>query len=145
MVTKPPGDGRLHVCDDLELEVIDINSRTALEQPVCRLSRELYLKILDIPFTAMPDSWLDQVTRAVLSVGSNWCEGIGKRGTPKAAGNSYRIARGSGYEAAFQLHVAELAGLEELAHEICDIMDAEIVLEAAARVPEAAVEEEPAT
>jgi len=103
-----------------------MTSKEAREHEICRLSKELYLSIIDLPYSAMPDGWFAQVTDAILSMGSNWAEGIGRRGTPKAPAAFYRHARGSGYEASWQLWAADLTGPLELCDKICDLMDGEL-------------------
>jgi four helix bundle protein len=79
-----------------------VTSKEARRHPVVVASAELYAAIART-LVVQPGDWHDQIARCVLSVGSNWCEGIGRRGTAKSSLSFFRIARGSGYEAALTI------------------------------------------
>lgn len=102
-----------------------MNSREALEHPVVVASMKV-CRMLSASGLPTHADLFQQMERASLSVGSNWMEGIGRRGTAKSSQSFYRIARGSGYELAFQAAFAELKALLEEIHVLCDLMDHEI-------------------
>lgn len=81
------------------------------------------LYALHVSLKENPGDWWFQASSAALSIGSNWVEGIGKRGTPKAELAAWRHARGSGYELAFQLDMVGLDMLTRSVDELCDLMD----------------------
>lgn len=114
-----------------------MTSESARKCEVAARTIALY-KILRTPeiLNGQPNYWVDQVSRSVLSVASNWVEGIGRGIKTRSEMQFFRIARGSGYEAAIQLH---MHGLSELCSEmdaICNIMESFITQESTEIVEE---------
>jgi hypothetical protein len=103
-----------------------LNSRDARNNDICRLSRVLFERLVGLDPLKFPGDWLFQLGKATLSIGSNWVEGIGKRGTPKAAAGFWRHARGSAYEAAFQFETVGMNYEAQVADNICDLIDSAI-------------------
>lgn len=100
-----------------------MNSAEARSNEICNLSRVLYRALMDHDPTEFPGDWHSQLGKSTLSIGSNWVEGIGRRGTPKAPLAFWRHARGSAYEAAFQFATVGLRDLAQTADTVCDLID----------------------
>jgi four helix bundle protein len=113
-----------------------MTSREVVKQKVPTLSLVLF-RAISVRRGELGDELASQLLRSVLSIGSNWCEAHGRRGTPKSMSQFFRIARGSAYEALFQLQVAGWTDLESVAEDICEELESVID---AAMVP--AVEED---
>ena len=81
-----------------------MNSREARSNGICSISQFLYQSLFSLDSAKFPGDWLHQLGKSTLSIGSNWVEGVGRRGTPKSPVQFFRTARASAYEAAFQFH-----------------------------------------
>jgi hypothetical protein len=105
-----------------------MNSKEARDHEVFELSSSLFRALIGKDL-AFPVDWLFQVGKSVLSIGYNWVEAHGKRGTPKAKAAAWRHARGSAYEAAFQYHAAGMDAERDICDKISDLIDAAIASE----------------
>jgi hypothetical protein len=117
-----------------------MNSREARNHDVCRLSTALFRDLIGKDIQ-MPGDWLMQVGKSVLSIGSNWVEAQGKRGTPKATAAAWRHARGSAYEAAYQFEAAGMIAERDTCDRISDMIDEAIASESSSDVEESSVGE----
>ena len=119
-----------------------VTSRAARDNQICNLSKFLYRSLFDLDSAKFPGDWLHQLGKSTISIGSNWVEGLGKRGTPKACLSNWRHARGSAYEASFQFQAVGMHGLAHLADDVSDLIDEAIASYSLSRVDEDSVGEQ---
>jgi four helix bundle protein len=110
-----------------------MNSKEARSLPVPMLSLKIWKAISKLPPSEKyAGDWFEQTTSAALSVGSNWCEAIGRKGLTRKGSQSlhtlniFRVARGSGYELSFQVSAVGLTQILKDVDKMCDIIDREI-------------------
>lgn len=94
----------------------------AFMHPVAQATKEVYIEFLRLDPTKHTEFWRDQVSRAVLSIGANWCEAWGRR-PQEYVSQFLRFARGSAYEAVWFFEVDNEIALSNKCKAIANALD----------------------
>lgn len=90
---------------------------------IVKQSSDIYRAIVKKQDSKLPGYWYKQVGRSVLSVPSNWCEGLGYSPGSKRCIWHFAVARGSAYEASIQLDIADLFDLRDKMDNVCNLIN----------------------
>lgn len=101
-----------------------MTSREACLHRIALISRELHASVMRLE-GSLTEGVFSQLDRSTLSIGSNWCEAMG-RTTRAQAKQFLGFARGSAYEAAFQFWCIGETELADLAHVVALAIDVEM-------------------